>query len=109
MKQHIPASERQALLFKLLKQQMLHEIHQGEVLRTIRKEVLHMSQTEYASLVGVSRRTLSDIERGANSPAQDIINKIFRPLGLQAGLVPANPTLANKFLNQGSSPDNDNI
>lgn len=99
--------ERQTLLLELLRKLMRHEIHQGQLLRTIRKQVLHLTQTEYANMVGVSRRTLSDIELGNSSQAQSIINKVFHPLGLTTGLIPTMPSLTQKLFEQDAPKSQD--
>ena len=47
-----------------------------------------MSQEQYANFVGISRRTLADIELNKGSLSQSIMDKVLKPLGLQMGLVP---------------------
>ncbi|WP_346350611.1 helix-turn-helix transcriptional regulator [Oceanimonas sp. AH20CE76] len=97
MNKKSPAA-REALLFSLLDKLFSGDITEGELLRTLRKELLEMSQTDYANMVGVSRRTLSDIERNAGSPTLAVLNAVFRPLGLKAGLVPRSPAMMRKML-----------
>ena len=63
------------------------EMTQGELLRRVRKQVLFLNQEQYARLVGVSRRSLSDIERDAGQQTVSVLNRVFRPLGLEMGLV----------------------
>ncbi|WP_288131931.1 helix-turn-helix domain-containing protein [Microbulbifer sp.] len=94
----LTAQQRQALLIKLLTQYMLGELSQGQLLQYLRKEILNFNQTQYAEFVGVSRRTLSDLERDKGSPANTVINKVFKPFGLQAGLIPIHPHVAQKIL-----------
>lgn len=72
---------------------LLGKITQGEALKRLRVEVLGMKQDEYAKLVSVSRKTLSDVENGRGNYSADIINKIFKPFGLQTGLVPISKSL----------------
>lgn len=98
------SSEREALLIALLTRLFTGEITEGQLLRTLRKDLLNMSQTEYATLVGVSRRTLSDIERNAGSPSLAVLNAIFKPFGLKAGLLPRNPALMKKLLAESDEP-----
>lgn len=95
-------AERETLLIALLTQLFTGEITEGKLLRTLRKELLNMSQTEYAALVGVSRRTLSDIERDTGSPSLTVLNAIFKPFGLKAGLLPRSPTLMKKMLTKNT-------
>ncbi|MBB3190006.1 helix-turn-helix transcriptional regulator [Halomonas cerina] len=79
---------REAALLNQLGRLLRGETTEGQVLRTLRREVLGLSQSDYAALVGVSRRTLSDIERDAGSFSTASMNRVFRPLGLKVGLVP---------------------
>ena len=97
------AEQRQAILVELLQQHILGEITQGQMLRRLRKEVLGFSQTRYAELVGVSRRTLTDIEQGKGSQVQSIIDKVFKPLGMKSGLTPIHPHVARHVMNIDSS------
>ena len=94
--------QRQALLIELLRQHLQGKLTQGEVLQQLRKEVLGFTQTRYAELVGVSRRTLTDIEQNKGSQTQSVINKVFKPFGIQMGLIPTQPNIANYLLHEGS-------
>nr|WP_163503165.1 helix-turn-helix domain-containing protein [Halomonas socia] len=58
-------------------------------LRKLRREVLGLSQQEYADLVGVSRRTLSDLEGDRGNVSLAVMNRVYRPLGLRGGLLPS--------------------
>lgn len=101
---NMTAEQRQALLIVLLQKHILGEISQGEILKRLRKEVLGFSQTRYAELVGVSRRTLTDIEQDKGSQIQSIIDKVFKPLGMKSGLTPIHPHVA-KYIIAGSKQD----
>lgn len=102
------AEQRQALLVELLQQHILGELTQGQMLKRLRKEVLGFSQTRYAELVGVSRRTLTDIEQDKGSQVQSIIDKVFKPLGMKSGLTPIHPHVARHVMNISSSKINQN-
>jgi len=39
-------------------------------------------------MVGVSRKTLSDIEHDCGNYKTDILDKVLQPVGLKVGLVP---------------------
>lgn len=69
------------------------EMTQGELLRRVRKQALGLSQEQYARFVGVSRRSLSDIERDAGQQTVSVLNRVFRPLGLEMGLVRRAPRI----------------
>ncbi|HAS1028535.1 TPA: helix-turn-helix domain-containing protein [Enterobacter cloacae] len=89
----ISTLDRQAVLHAAIRDILLGKITQGEALKRLRVEVLGMKQDEYAKLVSVSRKTLSDVENGRGNYSADIINKIFKPFGLQTGLVPISKSL----------------
>jgi len=85
---NLSGDEREALLIRLLRAVQRDEMTEGALLRTLRKDILAMNQDEYAALVNVSRRTLSDIERDAGNPSLPVLKRVFRPLGLTIGLLP---------------------
>ncbi|RAH36683.1 MULTISPECIES: helix-turn-helix transcriptional regulator [unclassified Halomonas] len=91
---------RQAALLEQLRLLMRGETTEGRVLRTLRREVLGLTQTAYAELVGVSRRTLSDIERDAGNASMASLDRVFRPLGLKVGLMPRQPELLAELLDE---------
>lgn len=76
---------------------MLGAISQGEALKKLRVEVLGLRQDEYARLVDVSRKTLSDVENDKGNYSAEIINKIYKPFGLETGLVPMSKTLISSL------------
>ncbi|MBD5770789.1 helix-turn-helix domain-containing protein [Marinomonas colpomeniae] len=94
MKIEMTEDQRQALLIDLLRQHILGEISQGELLKYLRKNILGVSQTRYAEFIGVSRRTLTDIEQNKGSQAQGIIDKVFKPFGIKSSLAPIQPHMA---------------
>jgi len=71
-----------------LKRLYLGEISEGELLSYLRKDLLKVSQESYAKLVGVSRRTLSDIENNNANLSVKTLNQVFKPFGLKIGLLP---------------------
>ena len=98
MKTNSQPQDRQQILIGLYLQYFKQEITMGELLTYLRKNVLSMSQEQYANFVGISRRTLSDIELNKGSLSQSTMDKVLRPLGLQTGLVPMHPHVIEKIL-----------
>jgi DNA-binding XRE family transcriptional regulator len=80
--------DRQALLLAGLKRVWLGEWQSGDLLRYLRKEVLGLTQQAYADLVGISRRSLSDLENNRGQANQQLLDQVFKPLGLKLGLMP---------------------
>lgn len=90
--------EREQKLLGISQRLLAEEISEGEALRLLRREVLGLSQERYANLVGVSRRTLSDLERNQGNLTIAVINRVFRPLGLRMCLVPRQPELLKQTI-----------
>ena len=90
--------DRQQVLIDLYMQYLLNEITLGQLLAYLRKKILGMSQEQYANLVGVSRRTLTDIEQDRGKLTQSVLDKVFKPLGLKAGLVPTHEHIVKKII-----------
>ncbi|TYL68206.1 helix-turn-helix transcriptional regulator [Klebsiella variicola] len=89
--------DRQAVIHAIIHDIMLGAISQGEALKKLRVEVLGLRQDEYARLVDVSRKTLSDVENDKGNYPAEIINKIYKPFGLETGLVPISKTLISSL------------
>ena len=56
----------------------------GENVRRLRLEK-GWSQEDYADRAGIHRTYVSDIERGARNPTITIVEKLAKPLGVEAG------------------------
>lgn len=89
--------DRQAVIHAIIHDIMLGAISQGEALKKLRVEVLGLRQDEYARLVDVSRKTLSDVENDKGNYSAEIINKIYKPFGLETRLVPISKTLISSL------------
>ena len=100
--------ERESALIKLLQDAIQDDFTHGKLLRKIRKEVLGFSQERYASLAGISRRTLSDVELDKESITLTTLNRVFKPLGLKLGLLPRQKHMMQELLSnltQQGTPD----
>lgn len=62
------------------------ELSQGQLLKTLRLDVLGVKQIQFAKMVKVSRKTLSDVENDMGNYSVNTLNQIFRPFGLVLGL-----------------------
>lgn len=87
----------------IIRRMMFGEISQGNTLKELRLNVLGLRQEAYATLVGVSRKTLSEIENGKGNYTADIINKVFKPFGLKVGLMPVSSSLLAEILSTPAS------
>lgn len=82
------ASERTRYRNAILKQLLQGELTQGQALKKLRVEVLGLSQERYCQLIKVSRLTLSEIENDKGNYSIATLNQVFRPMGLEVGIVP---------------------
>lgn len=92
------SEDREAALVALLQRFYAGELSEGQLLRALRRDVLGLSQTRYAALVGISRRTLSDLEGDKGNVTLAVVNRVFKPLGLQVGLLPRKRGLLDQAL-----------
>jgi transcriptional regulator with XRE-family HTH domain len=91
-------NEREEMLLDVARRLLNEEISEGQALRILRREVLGLSQDAYAKLVGISRRTLSALERDRANITLDAMNRIYRPLGLKVGLMPRQRALLERAI-----------
>ncbi|MGE8061978.1 helix-turn-helix domain-containing protein [Pseudomonas sp. NPDC089547] len=59
----------------------------GAAVRRLRVEVAKMQQTQFARMCKISVRTLIQIEQGGGNPTLNSLNAVFKPFGLQMGVV----------------------
>lgn len=59
----------------------------GAAVRRLRTEVAKLHQTQFARMCKISVRTLIQIEQGEGNPTLKSLNAVFRPFGLQMGVV----------------------
>nr|WP_295714103.1 helix-turn-helix domain-containing protein [uncultured Halomonas sp.] len=97
MKKHA-SDDREAALVTLLKRFYAGELTEGHLLRALRRDVLGLNQTRYATLVGISRRTLSDIEGDKSNVTLEVKTRVYRPLGLEVSLLPRKRSLLEQAL-----------
>lgn len=97
-KRELNPDEREEKLLDVARQLLADEISEGQALRLLRRDVLGLSQEAYASLVGISRRTLSDLEHDRANITLAALNRVFRPLGLKVGLIPRQRVLLEKAI-----------
>lgn len=97
--QKIPSHlERTSLRNAILTQLLNGELSQGKALRKLRVEILGLNQEQYSQLVKVSRITLSEIENDKGNYSVATLNQVFRPMGLEIGVVPIVKALLNELI-----------
>lgn len=70
----------------------------GLQIRTFRKS-MNLSQEEFAELIGISRNSLSAIERGINFPSPETLDSIHKNLKINYNdLLPTDTNIHDKLL-----------
>ena len=59
----------------------------GEAVRRLRVEVTGLHQSQFARMCKISVRTLVHIDHGEGNQTLKSLNAVFRPFGLQMGVV----------------------
>ena len=95
--------QKETFLLQALQKMMIGELTQGQLLKRFRKELLRQNQSQFAGLVKISRRTLSDIENDRGDMTIETLNRAFGLFGLKLGLVPKSPAKASRLLTMGAS------
>lgn len=47
-----------------------------------------MTQADFATWVGISRRSLTQLENDGSNPTVGVLSRLFRPFGLMVGFTP---------------------
>ncbi|WP_435806049.1 helix-turn-helix transcriptional regulator [Shewanella psychromarinicola] len=92
------AKLRKAVINSVMTRLLFSDITQGDALIQLRIQLLGLNQEKYAKLVNVSRKKLSDIENNRSNPSVEVLNKVFKPFGLNVGLIPISPTVLQNVL-----------
>lgn len=77
------------LVINIIAENLMHnEISWGEALKKLRVNALDLDQTEFSRLVGVSRKTISDIENDKGNYTVAVLDCVFKPFGLHVAIIP---------------------
>lgn len=89
---------RKKIINSVITKLLFSDITQGDALIQLRIEVLGFNQEKYAKLVNVSRKKISDIENNKSNPSVEVLNKVFKPFGLNVGLIPISASVLKSIL-----------
>ncbi|MGF6152641.1 helix-turn-helix domain-containing protein [Pseudomonas fluorescens] len=87
-------SER-TLLIESIQQELANDtLAIGEAVRQLRVEVTGLHQSQFAKMCKISVRTLVHIEHGEGNQTLKSLNAVFRPFGMQMGVVKIRRTIS---------------
>ena len=95
---NLSRDEREALLLHVSVQMLQGKMTKGAALRELRLKLFSANQADYARMVGVGRKALSEIENGKGNYSETLLQKVFRPLGMVVTVIPKDLRILEKAL-----------
>ncbi|WP_047290086.1 MULTISPECIES: helix-turn-helix transcriptional regulator [Pseudomonas] len=84
--------EQRGLLIDNIRQELAAgRLSIGDAVKRLRTEVTGLHQSQFARMCRISLRTLIHIEHGDGNPTLKSLNAVFKPFGLQMGVVSLRP------------------
>jgi DNA-binding XRE family transcriptional regulator len=80
--------QRGVILEELRDQLGAGTISIGGAIKRLRNEVTGLRQEQFAAMCKISLRTLRQIEQDEGNPTFQTLNAVFKPFGMQVGIVP---------------------
>lgn len=84
--------ERGALIDDIQQEMAAGRLPIGEAVKRLRTEVTGLHQHQFARMCRISLRTLIHIEHGDGNPTLKSLTGVFKPFGLQMGVVKVQKT-----------------
>ncbi|UCZ82555.1 helix-turn-helix domain-containing protein [Pseudomonas sp. L5B5] len=93
--------ERGTLIDDIQQEMAAGRLPIGDAVKRLRTEVTGLQQNLFARMCRISLRTLIHIEHGDGNPTLKSLNAVFKPFGLQMGVVKVQKTSrARSLLNE---------
>jgi DNA-binding XRE family transcriptional regulator len=80
---NLSIEQRREILAAVNDQLLAGELTLGQAVYKIRSELYGMSQGQYAKFIGLSEKTLRDIEKGNTDSKLSVLSKVFAPAGMR--------------------------
>ena len=80
--------QRGIILDELRDQLLDGTVSMGAAVKRLRNEITGLRQEQFASMCKISLRTLRQIEQDEGNPTVQTLNAVFRPFGMQVGIIP---------------------
>jgi len=80
---------QRGIIFDELRDQLLEgTVSMGAAVKRLRTEITGLRQEQFASMCKISLSTLRQIEQDEGNPTVQTLNAVFRPFGMQVGIIP---------------------
>lgn len=83
--------QRGIILDELRGQLLDGTVSMGAAVKRLRTEITGLRQEQFARMCKISLRTLRQIEQDEGNPTVQTLNAVFRPFGMQVGIIPLRP------------------
>jgi DNA-binding transcriptional regulator YiaG len=93
---NLSRAEREALIIDVTVHMLKGTMTKGEALKKLRLKLFSVNQADFAKMVGVSRKALSEIENDKGNYTEAFLQKVFRPLGMVVTVIPRDLTILDK-------------
>lgn len=90
--------DRANFLIDVTKKLFLNKITMGTAIKLLRVTILKMNQEQFAKLVGVSRKTISEIENDRGNLSVETISAIIKPFKLSLTFLPTTSEMREKLV-----------
>lgn len=97
---NLSREEREALIIDATVNMLKGIMTKGEALKYLRLNLFSVNQADYAKMVGISRKALSEIENGKGNYTEAILQKAFRPLDMTVTVIPRDLAILDKARNE---------
>jgi transcriptional regulator with XRE-family HTH domain len=90
--------QRGIILDELRDQLLDGSISMGGAVKRLRTQITGLRQEQFASMCKISLRTLRQLEQDEGNPTVQTLNAVFKPFGMQVGIIPLRRRPASSHL-----------
>lgn len=89
---------REQLLLEISSEILHAKLSKGDALKKLRLQLFSASQADYATMIGIGRKALSEIENDKGNYTEAFLQKVFAPVGLVVTVIPKNLEILREIL-----------
>ena len=104
-RKRLPSSVKDELMKSICIELITSQITTGKALQRLRTEMLFANQEQYAKMVGITRKALSEIEGDKSKASALVLGKALRGVGLELLVLPRDKFLQGEIISYKSATD----
>ncbi|MCL1112964.1 helix-turn-helix domain-containing protein [Shewanella basaltis] len=101
----LSSSVKDELMKSICIELITSQITTGKALQRLRTEMLFANQEQYAKMVGITRKALSEIEGDKSKASALVLGKALRGVGLELLVLPRDKFLQGEIISYQSATD----